>query len=95
MKQLEEKEKRRERSQQEKRRKAEELEPKAGESTDSYDSILTDKCCVCLQSFEDDIQAGAGVDWIQCACSCWLHEDCIIECITDKDGKDRFCPFCT
>ena len=59
------------------------------------DSILTDKCCVCLQSFEDDIEAGAGVDWIQCACSCWLHEDCIIECITDKDGKDRFCPFCT
>ena len=59
------------------------------------DSILTDKCCVCLQSFEDDIEAGAGVDWIQCACSRWLHEDCIIECITDKDGKDRFCPFCT
>ena len=59
------------------------------------ESILTDKCCVCLQSFEDDIEAGAGVDWIQCACSHWLHKDCIIECITDKDGKDRFCPFCT
>ena len=55
----------------------------------------TNKCCVCLQSFEEDVQMGFGVEWIQCACERWLHEDCIIDCVTDSSGKERLCPFCT
>ena len=62
------------------------------EDTEDTDS---NKCCVCLQSFEEDVELGFGVQWIQCACERWLHEDCVIEVITDSSGKERLCPFCT
>ena len=55
----------------------------------------SNKCCVCLQSFEEDVELGFGVQWIQCACERWLHEDCVIDVITDSSGKERLCPFCT
>ena len=35
-------------------------------------------CCVCVQSYDDDVVLGVRVEWIQCACLRWLHEDCII-----------------
>ncbi len=59
------------------------------------ETISSDTCCVCTQAFEEDVQDGSGVDWIQCACTRWLHEDCIMDCIVDDNGKDRLCPFCT
>ena len=59
------------------------------------ESDCSDRCCICFQTFEEDIQQEAGVDWIQCSCTCWLHEDCIVDCITDNSDEERLCPYCT
>ena len=59
------------------------------------DDISGDKCCVCFQDFEEDVELGIGIEWVQCACTRWLHEDCILDCITEISGKERFCPYCT
>jgi len=59
------------------------------------ESDCSDRCCVCFQTFEEDIQQEAGVDWVKCSCMRWLHEDCIVDCITDSSGKERLCPYCT
>ena len=56
--------------------------------------IYTDRCCMCFQLFEDDVQLGEGAEWVQCPCEHWLHEDCVIQCIRDNTGKERLCPFC-
>ena len=61
------------------------------EETDAGD----DKCCVCFQAFEEDVQQETGVEWVQCSCTRWLHEDCIVDCIVDSSGKERLCPYCT
>ena len=36
-----------------------------------------------------------GVDWVQCICTRWLHEECILDCIIDSNGKERLCLYCT
>ena len=59
------------------------------------DDISGDKCCVCFQDFEEDVELGIGIEWAQCTCTRWLHEDCILDCITGISGKERFCPYCT
>jgi len=55
----------------------------------------SDRCCVCFQAFEEDVLQATGVDWVQCSCTHWLHEDCVLDCITDSSGKERLCPYCT
>ena len=53
------------------------------EETDS-----DDKCCVCFPSFEEDFSLETGVEWVQCSCTHWLHEDCILDCIISfKTGR--------
>lgn len=59
------------------------------------ETVDSNRCCVCLQSYDEDVELGCGVEWIQCACLRWLHEDCIIDCTTDSSGKERLCPFCS
>ena len=50
-------------------------------------------CCICFQVYQGDKE---DTDWIQCACSRWLHEDCIDEedIIYDVYGRELFCPYC-
>ena len=61
------------------------------------DTEDSNKCCVCCQTFSEDVEMGTGVEWLQCAFGLWLHEDCIIDtdCVTDSSRKERLCPFCT
>ena len=33
------------------------------------DDISGDKCCVCFQDFEEDVEFGIGIEWVQCACT--------------------------
>ena len=58
------------------------------------ESIDTDICCMCFTNYEDDVHDGNGTEWISCACGRWLHLDCAEDCITDRSGKERYCPFC-
>lgn len=39
--------------------------------------------------FEEDVQLGARIDWVQCVCTRWLHEECVIDSIVDANGKER------
>ena len=48
-------------------------------------------CCVCFSMYLEDKEDD---DWVQCACSRWLHEGCITEVIIDISGKELFRPFC-
>ena len=56
--------------------------------------ILSNRCCVCDQTYEEDMELGGGVEWVQCSCQRWLHEDCVLESSTDYNGKETLCPFC-
>ncbi len=59
------------------------------------EAISCDTCCVCFQHYNDGILLGTGAEWVQCVCERWLHEDCIVDYVIDKNGKERLCPFCT
>ena len=48
-------------------------------------------CSFCFGKYADD----QGNDWIRCACSRWVHEECAEDVIVDAEGLERFCPFCT
>ena len=48
-------------------------------------------CSFCFGNYADD----EGNDWICCACSRWVHEECAEDVIVDAEGLERFCPFCT
>ena len=52
-------------------------------------------CFVCFQEFEEHVRQATGVDWVQCSCTRWLHEECIWDCIIDSNGEERLCPYCT
>ena len=45
--------------------------------SDSDSDIDINQCCVCFQTFEDDEREQSGLEWVECACSRWLHEECI------------------
>lgn len=56
--------------------------------------IVSNMCCVCQQSYEEDMELGGGVEWVQCSCLRWLHEDCVLDSSVSSDGKVQLCPFC-
>lgn len=58
-------------------------------------NVDSNRCSIYLQSCDEDVELGFGVELIQCTCLRWLHRDCIIYCITDSSGKERLCPFCS
>ena len=35
-----------------------------------------------------------GLEWVQCACGRWLHEEYICDIDVDDQGRELFCPFC-
>lgn len=37
----------------------------------------THTCCVCYQAFQEE-------EWVQCAYTRWLHEDCIVDSVVDQ-----------
>ena len=45
-------------------------------------STRENQCCVCFEMY--DLLQG---DWVQCSCTRWLHEDCVLDVIKDADGK--------
>ena len=49
---------------------------------------------MCFTSYEDNVKERTGKDWVMCACSRWLHEECADDCVLDNTGKERLCPLC-
>ena len=59
------------------------------------DNINPKECCVCFRTFEDDEVEETGLEWVECACKRWLHEDCIDYATNVAvDGKELLCPYC-
>jgi hypothetical protein len=56
-------------------------------------SFNENECCVCFVTYEEDLLQESGKDWVCCACSRWLHEDCAEDCVMDSNGMERLCPF--
>ena len=59
------------------------------------DSLSSDQCCACFQAFQKEIELGAGTEWVQCACTRWLHKNCALDCIEDSSDKEKLCLYCT
>ena len=53
--------------------------------------LLTPIYAVCYQ--EDQLESN-GLEWVQCVCGRWLHEECICDIDVDDWGRELFCPFC-
>ena len=58
------------------------------------ETIDENKCCVCFTLYDEDVQNKSGKEWVMCACSRWLHEECAEDCVLDSTGKERLCPLC-
>ena len=58
-------------------------------------TINPNECCVCFRTFQEDEIEKTGLEWVECVCMRWLHEDCI-DYVTDVDvnGRELLCPFC-
>ena len=52
------------------------------------------ECCQCGGTYEEDILAASGEEWVQCGCGSWIHEKCIDDVKFDENGKELFCPVC-
>ena len=49
---------------------------------------------MCFQTFEDDRREQSGLEWVECACSRWLHEECIeYDLSVNSRGQELLCPF--
>ena len=67
------------------------MEPESSEKILRLDDvIISDRCCVCYQDYSE----GEGVEWVQCPCTRWLHEDCVVDSVMDSSGKELLCPHC-
>ena len=56
--------------------------------TSTSEEIDTNQCCICFRTFTEDALEGTGLEWVECVCGRWLHEDCIsYDIATDADGK--------
>ena len=59
------------------------------------DYIDPNECCICFRTFQEDEIEKSGLEWVKCACTRWLHEECIDYKINvDLNGKELLCPFC-
>ena len=50
-------------------------------------SIDVNTCCMCFDTYENDVLEGNGAEWIDCACGRWLHLDCAEDCVEDCTGN--------
>ncbi len=49
---------------------------------------------MCFRTFEDDLREQTDLEWVECACSRCLHEECIDYDITqNEDGVEMLCLF--
>ena len=61
----------------------------------SAGEIDTNECCICFRTFDEDFIEETGLDWVECVCGRWLHEECIsYNIVTDANGRELLCPFC-
>lgn len=73
------------------RKRCQQIEPETSEKRPRLDDVIvSNRCCVCYQDYSEE----EGVDWVQCPCTRWLHEDCIIDSVLDSSGKELLCPHC-
>ena len=64
-------------------------------ATDNAESDIDENvCCMCFESYFNDVAEQSGRDWVNCACGRWLHEECAEDHKIDSIGKDRFCHYC-
>ena len=84
-----------------KKRAADENDTEPGESdvddTEMYrmhNAEVDNQCCVCFRTYEEDQLEQTGLQWVQCVCKRWVHEDCYDEILTDKNGRELICPYC-
>ena len=58
-------------------------------------TINPNECCVRFHTYQENEIEKTGLDWVECVCMRWLHEDCI-DYVTDVDvnGRELLCPFC-
>ena len=54
-------------------------------------TIISDDCCCAGNQAFEDVQLGAGTDWVQCVYTIWLHEECVIDCILYANGNEKLC----
>ena len=54
----------------------------------------SNECCVCFRTYEEDEEECTGLEWVQCVCTRWIHEECVSEIISDDQGRELLCPFC-
>ena len=68
------------------------LKHKKSKKNDSGEEIDFNRCCLCYQTYIDDT---TGWGWVECACSRWLHKECIqYDVTTAAYGRELLCPFC-
>ena len=53
--------------------------------------IDANTCCVCFETYEDDVKEENGREWIECSCGRWLHEDCSF---MEPSMPNEFCLYC-
>ena len=64
-------------------------------SHSSSTEIDANECCICFRTFDEDIMEETGLDWVECVCGRWVHEDCITyNIIKNASGRELLCPFC-
>ena len=55
--------------------------------TESSEALI--KCCVCYRTIADDEREETSLEWVECVCTRWLHEQCIDYNIeVDADGRE-------
>ena len=58
------------------------------------EDLNSGECCVCFDTYDEDVALETGRDWVECACQRWLLEECAEDCVIDPNGQERLCPFC-
>ena len=63
-------------------------------STEATTDINPNECCICFRTFANDEREETGLEWMECACTRWQHEDCIYYDVVGSHGKELLCPYC-
>ena len=64
---------------------------KPSNSARNEENISSDICCACFGSYQQDVAEQNGAEWIQCSCTHWLHEDCIVAHLVNSE---QLCSHC-
>ena len=52
------------------------------------------ECCQCGGTYEEDILAASGEEWVQCVCGSWVHEVYIYDVKFEKNEKELYFVLC-